>query len=353
VKAAIVEFARSLGFDAVRVSSAANPDHSREFQEWLEQGFQGEMDYLRRNAFKRVDPQQVLPGAESIICLAVSYARPGDCAGGSNNEVPQAGVMARYAGYDDYHKIIGTKLQELTIEIGRLAGAETRSLWYVDTGPFLERDLAQRAGIGFVGKHNNLISRELGNWIFLAQIITTLKLNPDSSEKNHCGKCSRCLTACPTQAIVAPFRLDARRCISYLTIELKGSIPLEFRSAIGNRVYGCDDCLAACPWNRFAREGSLMKNFERKDLQTVDLLELLELDEEGFRRKFHGTPVQRTKRRGLLRNVCVALGNVGSVESLGPLERRLHDKEELVREHAAWAIEVITGRKKDGDSADT
>src|SRR5206468_8743512 len=180
-----------------------------------------------------------------------------------------------------------------------------------DTGPVLERDLAQRAGLGFIGKHTNLISRGLGNWIFLSEIITTLELEVDEPERNRCGPCTRCITACPTGAITAPFLLDARRCISYPTIELKGPIPVELRPAIGNRIYGCDDCLVVCPWNRFAREGQMMKPQAQPDLAAPDLVELLKLDEAGFKARFAGTPVLRASRRGLLRNVCVALGNVG------------------------------------------
>jgi epoxyqueuosine reductase len=205
----------------------------------------------------------------------------------------------------------------------------------------LERDLAQRAGLGFAGKHTNLISREMGNWFFLSEIITTLPIEADSAEKNRCGSCTRCIEACPTQAITAPFQLDARRCISYLTIELKGAIPEELRPGIGNRIYGCDICLEACPWNRFAREGAMMRRHRREDLDEPALLELLALDDAGFKQKFRGTPILRTKRRGLLRNVCVALGNVGTVESLPALERATNDPEPLIAEHARWAIERI------------
>lgn len=232
----------------------------------------------------------------------------------------------------------------MTQFIGEAGGPDTRSLWYVDTGPILERDFAQRAGIGFVGKHTNVISRKYGNWIFLAEILTTLEFEPDAPEINHCGKCSRCIAACPTAAITAPFQLDARRCISYLTIELKGPIPEEFRRAIGNRIYGCDDCLAACPWNKFAREGHLMKSLERKDLAQPDLMELLALDDQAFKARFAGSPILRTKRRGLLRNVCVALGNVGDASALPALEKACHDAEPLIEEHARWAITQINQR---------
>ena len=235
-------------------------------------------------------------------------------------------------------------MKTLTEFVNQLGGASTRSLWYVDTGPLLERDLAQRAGLGFIGKHTNLISRPLGNWIFLAEIITTLELEPDPPEKNRCGTCARCLEACPTHAIIGPFQLDARLCISYLPIELKGPIPVELRSAVGNRIYGCDDCLAVCPWNRFAREGRLMKAHAREDLQQPDLIELLALDEPGFKKRFAGTPVSRTKRRGLLRNVCVALGNVGDATALPALDRATRDPEPLVAEHARWAVGQIRSR---------
>jgi epoxyqueuosine reductase len=300
------------------------------------------MAYLARNAQKRVDPRQVLAHAKSIISLAVAYsavADPHDA-----RRTTSSGLIARYARFADYHNVIGEKLKALAAFVDQLSGATTRSLWYVDTGPFLERDLAQRAGVGFVGKHTNLISRKLGNWIFLAEIITTLELAPDAPGKNHCGSCTRCLAACPTVAITAPFQLDARRCISYLTIELKGSIPVELRPFIGNRIYGCDDCLAACPWNRFAQEGRLMQPHARVDLAAPDLLELLSLDDEAFKHRFQGTPILRTKRRGLLRNVCVALGNIGDDSALPALNRACQDPEPLIAEHARWAVEQIEKR---------
>jgi epoxyqueuosine reductase len=297
------------------------------------------MSWLERQPEKRVEPQKVLAGAKSIVALAVSY---------QNDEFQisnfKSGVVARYAQFADYHDVLGERLKMLTQIVNQLGGADTRSLWYVDTGPLLERDLAQRAGIGFVGKHTNVISRRLGNWIFLAEIVTTLEIAPDAPEKNHCGKCSLCISACPTNAITAPFQLDARRCISYLTIELKGAIPLELRPAIGNRIFGCDDCLAVCPWNKFAREGNLMKPHAREDFHSPDLIELLQLDAAGFKAKFAGTPLLRTKRRGLLRNVCVALGNVGDKSALPALEKAARDPEALIAEHARWAIEQITAR---------
>jgi epoxyqueuosine reductase len=338
MKNAIRQRAQELGFDDCSFTTAAPPASAEKFQYWLAQKQNGEMAWLERNAEKRSEPQQILSGAKSLIALAVSYQHSESRI---TNHESRAGVVARYARFADYHDILGERLKTLTQFVNELGGAETRSLWHVDTGPVLERDLAQRAGIGFVGKHTNLISRKLGNWIFLAEILTTLELEPDAPEKNHCGSCTRCLTACPTNAITAPFQLDARKCISYLTIELKGSIPVELRPAIGNRIYGCDDCLAACPWNRFAREGNLMKPHARQDLAAPDLIELLQLDDAGFKSRFAGTPMLRTKRRGVLRNVCVALGNVGDETALPFLEKAARDKEPLIAEHAHWAMGQI------------
>ena len=355
MKAAIRQRATELGFDDCRFTTADAPGSAEQFQKWLAEKQHGEMAWLERNAAKRVDPQKVLPGAKSAIMLAASYeiysssrSRREEAQLFSDQRLvtspPTTGVVARYARFDDYHDILGNRLKQLNGFINRLGDASTRSLWHVDTGPLLERDLARRAGLGFAGKHTNLISRKLGNWIFLAEIITTLELEPDTPEKNHCGNCTRCIAACPTAAITAPFQLDARRCISYLTIELKGSIPSELRPAIGNRIFGCDDCLAVCPWNRFAREGNLMKPHARPDLATPDLIELLQLDEAGFKSHFAGTPILRTKRRGLLRNVCVALGNTGDASVLPHLRKAAGDPEPLIAEHARWAIEQIESR---------
>jgi epoxyqueuosine reductase len=372
MKAALRQRALELGFDDCRVTSASAPESASRFQQWLAEGCHGQMAWLARNAPKRVDPQQVLAVARSIITLAASYGDPSCCTSPDaadsgpqavkaldhegvtqavvgNRQSPianrQGGLNARYARYADYHDVLGERLKQLTQYVNELGGVGTRSLWYVDTGPLLERDLAQRAGLGFIGKHTNLISRRLGNWIFLSEIITTLKLEPDTPEKNRCGTCTRCIDACPTAAITGPFQLDARRCISYLTIELHGSIPSELRPAIGNRIFGCDDCLEVCPWNRFAREGQLMKPHARPELAEPDLLELLSLDEGGVKHRFAGTPILRARRRGLRRNVCVALGNVGDERALPALQKAAEDTEPLVSEHARWAIEQIEARR--------
>jgi epoxyqueuosine reductase len=346
MKQQIRERALELGFDDCRFTVADPPESGTHFLEWLKQGNHGTMSWLERNAAKRLDPQQVLPGSRSLITLAASYHAaqvsgvPGDIPPGA------CGIIARYARFQDYHDVLAARLRELAAYVDQLGGAGVRSLWYVDTGPLLERDIAQRAGLGFVGKHTNLISRTVGNWFFLSEIITTLALDPDSPERNRCGTCTRCITACPTGAIRAPFQLDARLCISYLTIELKGSIPVELRPRVGNRVFGCDDCLAVCPWNRFAREGRLMQPFARSDLDTPRLLDLLGLDTVAFRQRFAGTPMERTRRRGLLRNVCVALGNTAGPEALPALDKAAHDPEPLIAEHALWAIEQIAARRE-------
>jgi len=336
--------ARQLGFDLVGITTAVAPPHAGEFQQWLADKFHGEMAYMERNAAKRADLQQVLPGARSIIVVGLNYdpaphpnPLPADGERGmmavssppvAGERIKVRGRVARYAqGPRDYHEVMGEKLKQLT----ELTGG----LWYVDTGPILERDLAQRAGIGFIGKHTNLISRQLGNWIVLGAVLTQLELPADEPEREYCGTCRRCIDACPTQAIVAPYRLDARLCISYLTIELKGSIPVELRPLIGDRVFGCDDCLEVCPWNRFARQ-SPVKEFQRRELPA--LMEFLSWDDTKFKTFFAGTPIYRVKRRGFLRNVCVALGNIGDKAALPALQKALDDPEPLVREHAAWAI---------------
>lgn len=332
--------ARELGFDDCRFTRADPPTSAPRFAEWLAAGRHADMAWLARTAERRADPQRVLPGAKSVVALAVNYADATPDDGSAAEHKP----IARYARHADYHEVLAGPLRQLAAEVDAVGGPGARSLWYVDTGPVLERDLAQRAGLGFVGKHTGLISRALGNWLLLAEIITTAEFEPDAPMRNHCGACVRCLAACPTGALPAPFTLDARRCISYLTIEHKGSIPLELRPLIGHRVFGCDDCLAVCPWNRFAREAGLMSAARRPDLAAPDLLDWLALDEPGFKRRFAGTPLLRTKRRGLLRNVCVALGNTAGLEALPALSRARQDPEPLIREHADWAIAQIESR---------
>jgi epoxyqueuosine reductase len=334
----IKEKARALGFDLVGITRAQPPQHTQEFQQWLASGFHGEMGYMAKNAEKRVDLSKILADAQSVVVVGLNY----------NAETPRQGTqptaarIARYAwGTRDYHDGMSEKLEQLAAVIDECGGPGTRSLWYVDTGPILERDLAQRAGIGFIGKHTNLISRQLGNWIFVGEVLTNLELPADEPEREYCGTCRRCIDVCPTRAIVAPYQLDARLCISYLTIELKGAIPVELRTLIGDHVFGCDDCLEVCPWNRFAKL-SPAREFQKREMPP--LTEFLSWDEQRFRDCFRGTPIFRIKRRGFLRNVCVVLGNVGDTSALPALKRASQDAEPLVREHAAWAIERIRGR---------
>lgn len=334
VKAEIEQSAKELGFAVCRfVSCETPPPHAREFDRWLDDGRAGEMTWLARNRERRTDPQRVLPGAKTMIVLAMNYFQ-GDLPS------PTDGSIARYAWGDDYHELVEKKLRGLDLFLQERGGAQK---CYVDTGPILERDFAALAGIGWHGKSTMLISRELGTWFFLAEILTTLDLPPDEPARAHCGTCTQCIDACPTGAITAPYQLDARRCISYLTIELKGSIPVEFRPLIGDRIYGCDACLEACPWNRFAKVSHESAFAARGNALT--LRDLLRLDEEQFRELFRNSPIKRIKRRGLLRNVCVALGNIGTADDLPALQRAAFDPEPLIAGHALWAIEQIRARE--------
>ena len=290
---------------------------------------------MERGADKRCDPQLVLSGAQSVIVVAMNYWQ------GDYSQRAGAGRIARYAWGDDYHDVMLEKLREIDQFLAERGGVQK---CYVDTGPVLERDYAAEAGIGWHGKSTMLVDAKLGTWFFLAEILTTLALEPDPSQPARCGSCTRCMVACPTGAITEPNRLDARRCISYLTIELKGSIPLEFRPLIGDRIYGCDTCLDVCPWNRFAAVSRETAFAARPATSAMQLRDYLALTEEQFRLLFRGSPIKRIKRRGLLRNVCVALGNVGTESDLAALERAAADPEPLIAEHAAWAIQRIEER---------
>ena len=339
-KAELLRRAAAIGFDSCRIAPAAAPRHREQFHAWLESGFAAEMDWIGRGAEKRSDPQKVLPSARSVIVLALNYWQGEEEkeAGGREN-----GRIARYAWGDDYHELMEKKLRELD---SFLTAAGGQQKFYVDTGPVLERDFAAEAGIGWHGKSTMLLNRQLGTWFFLAEIFTTLELPFDPPQVARCGSCTRCIDACPTGAITAPHQLDSRRCISYLTIELKGSIPVELRPMIGDRIYGCDDCLDACPWNRFAQVSREAAFSARPAVTQMRLRDFLALDEEQFRNMFRGSPIRRVKRRGFLRNVCVALGNVGTREDLPALVNAARDQEPLVAEHAVWAIEQIKQRSR-------
>ena len=350
LKNELVLFAQELGFDSCRVGACASPPHATEFQDWLRQGSAGEMSYMQRGEEKRCDPQKVLPGARSVIVVALNYFQ-GDVAHAPSQGFGVAGRaaavegatgrIARYAWGNDYHDVVAAKLDKID---NFLRGFGGRQKCYVDTGPILERDHAAEAGIGWHGKSTMLIDPRLGTWFFLAEILTTLELPPDPPQRNRCGTCERCIKACPTGAITAPHRLDARRCISYLTIELKGSIPSDLRPLIGSRILGCDDCLDACPWNRFAQRSRETAFSARRSTTGMLLREYLKLSDSEFRALFRNSPVKRIKRCGFLRNVCIALGNIGDLTDLPALERAASDSEPLIAEHAAWAIEQIWER---------
>ena len=339
LKRRLFSFARGIGFDSCRVAACGSAPHAEAFRNWLDKGEHGEMGYMERGEEKRCDPQKVLPDARSILVLALNYFHRDPQA----VDTPAAtGRIARYACGDDYHNLIESKLDKID-EFLREFGGQQKC--YVDSGPVLERDHAAQAGVGWHGKSTMLINERLGTWFFLAEVLTTLELPPDEPVPDRCGTCERCIKACPTGAITAPHRLDARRCISYLTIELKGSIPLELRPLVGNRIFGCDDCLDACPWNRFAQVSRETAFSARPATMGIPLRDYLSLSDDEFRVLFRNSPIKRIKRRGFLRNVCVALGNVGDSSDLSALERATADSEPLIAEHANWAIQQIRSRR--------
>jgi len=343
IKKRIREEALSLGFGAVGFAAASESPHAGRLTAWLEAGHHGTMRWMARDPARRSDPRAVLPRAGTVVSVSIPYYR-GDWPAGTGDDAPR-GRIARYAWGRDYHKRIRRRLKLLARAI--LAQCpDARWLAYVDTGPMLDRAWAERAGIGWIGKNTNVILQGRGSWSFLGEILTDLELEPDPPARNHCGTCARCIDACPTRAIVGPYQLDARRCISYLTIEHRGAIPLELRPAIGTRIFGCDDCQEACPWNRFAVKTEDPEFLGRPGQETPELIPLLSLDEESFRARYQGTAVLRAKRSGFVRNVAVALGNLGDRRSVGPLARALsEDPEPVVRGHAAWALGRIGGEE--------
>ena len=330
-----VQFIASrLGFADCRIAPARRAPHAEEFLQWVAEGKAGDMKWLERNTERRTDPREILPGARSVVCLALNYY-PG------SREPNPSYRIARYSWNDDYHDVIEEKLTDLDLAMREMGGEQR---YYVDTGPVLERDFASEAGLGWNGKSTVQIHRQLGTWFFLAELITTLPLPPDTVHKNHCGTCTACLDSCPTNAIPRPHFVDAPRCISYLTIEHKGAIPLELRPLIGNRLYGCDDCLDACPWNRFAKTSRDLRFHARKEVFEHELRDFLALDDEEFRQLFRKSPIKRIKRPRFLRNVCIVLGNTGTTEDLPALRVAGEDPDPLIAEHAQWAIEQIEGR---------
>jgi epoxyqueuosine reductase len=341
VRSAIRERARALGFDAV---GFATPDLPRErqtaYRRFIAAGRHGDMAWLARQPERRQSPQGLWPDVNSIVALGVNYGP---------DEDPLAALVRReratisvYARHRDYHDLVKGRLKQLAGWLHARFGAQVKV--FADTAPVLEKPLAERAGIGWQGKHTNLVSRRFGSWLFLGEIFTDLRLEPDPAEPDHCGSCRACLDVCPTDAFPAPYQLDARRCISYLTIEHQGHIPRELRAPMRNRVYGCDDCLAVCPWNKFAQAASEAKLRARDDLRAPRLAELVRLDDAGFRRRFSGSPIKRTGRDRFVRNVLIAIGNSGDPTLIRLVEERLTDPSPLVRAMAVWALRRLAGR---------
>ena len=332
--------ARRLGFDAVAVTTPDStplvPDH---LAGYVGKGHHGTMEWMAETAARRGDPRALWPDVRSVIMLAMNYGPDSDPLDLISR--PDRGAISVYARHRDYHDIIKGRLKEVAQKLAARSGAEVKV--FVDTAPVMEKPLAAAAGIGWQGKHTCLVSRDFGAWLFLGSIFTTAELRPDEAERDHCGSCRACLDICPTDAFPAPYQIDARRCISYLTIELKGPIPHEFRKPIGNRIYGCDDCLAVCPWNKFAREASEAKLVAREDLQEPRLADLLMLDDAGFRALFSGSPVKRIGRDRFIRNVLIAAGNSGEAALAPQVRSLLADASPLVRGAAVWALAELAG----------
>jgi epoxyqueuosine reductase len=343
LKAALAREARTLGFDCIGITDPdAIAESAKYFREFLDAGAHGEMDWLAANPERRMDPRGLWLGVRSVIMLGVNY-------GPDENplaalEKRSFGAISVYAQGDDYHDVIKKRLKTLARWFAAESGEELKV--FVDTAAVMEKPLAQAAGLGWQGKHTNLVSREFGSWLFLGAIYSAADLPRDEPDGDHCGSCTACQEICPTAAFPAPYKLDARRCISYLTIENKGPIPHEFRKAIGNRIYGCDDCLAVCPWNKFAQEGREAKLAARAELRAPPLSELVRLDDAAFRALFAKSPVKRIGRDRFIRNVLIAIGNAGDASLAGEAERLLDDTSPLVRGAAVWALSQLMAREK-------
>ena len=338
LKQELIRRAHDIGFDIVRVTPAnLAPEIGAGLDGYLAASHHGDMDWLARNPERRRTPQGLWPEARSVIVLGTNYGPETNPLQEENR--PETGAISTYARGRDYHDVIKGRLKQLGQWLHRASGAELKV--FVDTAPVMEKPLAQAAGLGWQGKHTNVVSRDFGSWLFLAEIYSAAALPPDPPEQDHCGQCRRCLDACPTDAFPAPYRLDARRCISYLTIEHKGPIPLEFRAPIGNRIYGCDDCLAVCPWNKFARRTGELAFHARAELTAPLLQELAALDDAAFRKLFAGSPIKRIGRARFLRNVLIALGNSRDAAAAATAEHLLGDEEPLVRGMAVWALSQL------------
>jgi len=338
LKAELAREARALGFDAIGVTKPdATTQVAKYFREFLDAGAHGDMDWLAANPERRADPRVLWAGVRSVIMLGVNY-------GPDENPLEilkarSSGAISVYARGDDYHDIIKKRLKALARWLVATAPSDVKV--FVDTAAVMEKPLARAAGLGWQGKHTNLVSRDYGSWLFLGAIFTTLDLPPDEAGIDHCGSCRACLDICPTAAFPAPYKLDARRCISYLTIESKGPIPRQFRKYIGNRIYGCDDCLAVCPWNKFAQAGREVKLAAREELRAPDLAALARLDDTAFRALFTKSPVKRIGRDRFIRNVLIAIGNSGDVALADEAALLLDDASPLVRGAAVWALSQL------------
>jgi epoxyqueuosine reductase len=334
-RADIRERALALGFDAVGFAAADLGPHARDhLAQYLGLGYHGDMGWLEGRAAERGAPKDLWPEVRSVVVLGLNYGPDGDPLAPLSRR--DRGTISVYAQGRDYHDLVKKKLKALARFMSERFGCALKV--FVDTAPVMEKPLAQLAGLGWQGKHTNLVSRDLGSWLFLGEIYTDLDLAPDAAEADLCGSCQRCLEVCPTKAFPAPYRLDARRCISYLTIEHKGHIAREFRQAMGNRIYGCDDCLAVCPWNKFARHTNEADLLPRAELTAPRLADLAALDDAAFRRLFAGSPVKRTGRDRFVRNVLIAIGNSGLPELARVAQARLDDPSPLVRAMAIWAL---------------
>lgn len=339
-KEAVILAIREQGFAACGFARAGVAPHADALVRWLDGGNHATMEWMRRTLDERTDPSRLLPGVRTVIVLASNYLT--DASSPKPADGAARGIISRYAQIDDYHIWLPPRMQAVATVLERGGGVQK---CFIDGGPVLERDWAGASGVSWHGKSAMGIHPKLGTWFFLSVILTTLEFEPDQPLPDRCGSCTRCIEACPTQAITAPLHVDARRCISFLTIENKGAIPMEFRKAIGARIFGCDACLDACPWNRFAQASRDARLHPRAGLDRP-LRDFLSLDNKSFKEQFRDSPILRAKRRGFLRNVCVALGNTGNADDLPALENALNDPEELVREHAAWAIEQIKKSEK-------
>ena len=331
---AILAHARALGFQAAGVASADDaPGDADALREFIELGYAGDMAWLPRTAERRAAPRALWPEARSVVVVGMSYGPAHDPL--RLLEAPARGIVSAYAQGRDYHDVLKGRLRRLARFVVETFGAEVKL--FVDTAPVMEKPLAARAGIGWQGKHTNLVSRAHGSWLFLGELFTTLALAPDKGEADHCGSCRQCLDVCPTDAFPAPYRLDARRCISYLTIEHEGHIAPEYRAAMSNRIYGCDDCLAVCPWNKFASRTADHAFLPRAELTAPRLADLAGLDDATFRTVFSGSPIKRIGRDRFVRNVLIAIGNCGDAGVWPAARRRLGDGSPLVRAMAVWA----------------